>query len=168
MVSSTHRVGRDDAVLVGVGLDHLEFDSAHAAAHEEHVVLAHGAVGLEEVRLEEDVEEVARDALDRVVDREDVHALAVLDVGALVDGDDVAEAHLEVLPHALVHTHLAEVALVVSEHDADGVLTPFALDEDRVATEELKGEGRGEEVEREWLLRPTRPDQPPRTSRHHT
>merc|ERR1719454_660907 len=61
-----HRVGRDDAVVLGVGLDHLELDRAHPAADEEEDVLAHRAVGLEEVRLEEDVEEVARHALDRV------------------------------------------------------------------------------------------------------
>jgi hypothetical protein len=85
---------RDDAVLGRVSLHDLELDGAHAAAHEEHVVLADGAVGLEEVRLEEDVEEVAAQALDRVVDGEDVHTLAVLDVRALVHGDHVAEADL--------------------------------------------------------------------------
>ena len=89
-----HRVRRHDAVLGRVGLDDLELDSTHAAAHKEHVVLAHGAVGLEEVRLEEDVEEVAADTLDGVVDRQDVHALAILHVRALVDRDDVAEADL--------------------------------------------------------------------------
>ena len=87
-------VRRHDAVLGRVRLHHLELDGAHAAAHEEHVVLADGAVGLEEVRLEEDVEQVAADTLDRVVDRKDVHALAVLDVRALVHGDHVAEADL--------------------------------------------------------------------------
>jgi len=39
-----YRVGRDDAVLVGIGLDDFELDGAHAAAAEEEVVLAHGAV----------------------------------------------------------------------------------------------------------------------------
>ena len=56
------------------------------------------------------VAEVAREALDRVVDRQDVHALAVLDVGARVHGDDVAEVNLEVLADALVHADLAGLA----------------------------------------------------------
>merc|ERR1719267_405892 len=132
------RVGRDDAVLVGVGLDDLELHSAHAAAAEEEVVLTHGAVGLHEVRLEEDVEEVARDALDRVVDGEDVDALAVLHVGALVHGDDVAEAHLEVLADALVHADLARLARVVREDDAHRVLAAFALEEHGVTAKELE------------------------------
>lgn len=45
--------------------------------------LAHGPVRLQEVGLEVGVEQATRDALDRVVDRQHVHALAVLDVGAL-------------------------------------------------------------------------------------
>ena len=77
------RVRGHDGVRARVRLDDLELDRAHPAADEERVALADGAVGLEEVGLEEGVEEVARDALDGVVDREDVDLLAVLDVGAL-------------------------------------------------------------------------------------
>jgi hypothetical protein len=162
-------VGRDDAVLPGVGLHHLELHGAHAAARQESVALvggrgraagawrgrgergrgvqagkqgtakrpsarrrpgalpsppnsaqawlqgrrpwplpplgphgrapaqprslsclrprkahlAHGAVGLQEVGLEEGVEQVAGDALDGVVNGQHVHALAVLDISAL-------------------------------------------------------------------------------------
>merc|ERR1719440_2620001 len=140
-----HRVGRDNAVLVRIGLDDLELDGAHAAAAEEEVVLPHRPVRLHKVRLEEDVEQVARDALDGVINRQDVHALAVLDIGALVDGDDVAEAHLEVLADALVHPDLARLARVVREHDAHRVLAALALEQHRVAAEELEllhgGEG---------------------------
>ena len=77
-------VGRHDRVGARVGLDDLELDGAHPAPDQEGVALADRAVGLEEVGLEEGVEEVARDALDGVVDGEDVDLLAVLDVGALV------------------------------------------------------------------------------------
>jgi len=50
----------------------------HTMAH-----LADGAVGLQEVGLQEGVEQVARDALDRVVDGQHVHALPVLHIRAL-------------------------------------------------------------------------------------
>ena len=83
-VAEDLRVRRHDAVLGRVRLHHLELHGAHAAARQERVALADGAVGLEEVGLEVGVEERAGDALDGVVDGEDVDALAVLDVGALL------------------------------------------------------------------------------------
>ena len=43
-----------------------------------------GSSGSESYRLEEDFEQVARDALDRVLDGQDVDALAVLDILARV------------------------------------------------------------------------------------
>jgi hypothetical protein len=58
------RVLRDDAVLGRVGLDDLELDAPRGALGEEGVALADGAVRLEEVGLEEDVEDVAGEALD--------------------------------------------------------------------------------------------------------
>eukprot|EP00962_Isochrysis_galbana_P008699 scaffold2423_cov113-Isochrysis_galbana.AAC.9 len=53
------RVRGDDAVLSGVGLDHLEFDRPHAATDKKQVVLAHRAVSLQKVRLEEDIKQIA-------------------------------------------------------------------------------------------------------------
>jgi len=88
--------GKYNAVGAGVALDDLELDGAHGGADEEEVALAEGAVRLEEVGLEEGLKEVAGDALDRVVDGEDVDAGAVLDVGAGVDRDNVAQADAEV------------------------------------------------------------------------
>ena len=132
-----HRVGRDDAVVLGVGLDHLELDRAHPAADEEEVVLAHRAVGLEEVRLEEDVEEVARHALDRVVDRQDVHPLAVLDVRALVHRDHVAERHLEgSCAHLFIR--ILPASHVSSARTMQTVSFRRFLDQHRVAAEELE------------------------------
>jgi hypothetical protein len=61
----------DDAVLGWVGLDHLEFDRAGGALGKEGVALADGAVGLEEVGLEEDLEQVAGQACAAAV-REDL------------------------------------------------------------------------------------------------
>ena len=77
-------VWRDDAARLRVGLDHLELDLAHATFAGEEVALVDGAVGLHEVRLQEHLEQVARDALDGVVDGEPVNTLAVLDVLARV------------------------------------------------------------------------------------
>jgi hypothetical protein len=45
--------------------------------------LAHGAVGLQEVGLEVHIKQVARDALNGVIDGQHMDALAVLDVRAL-------------------------------------------------------------------------------------
>jgi hypothetical protein len=84
-------VGSDNAVWRGVNLDHLEVDSAHAAANLEDVTLADGAVRLEEVGLEVHVEEVAREALDRVGEGKNVNALAILDVVGSRDVDEVAQ-----------------------------------------------------------------------------
>mmetsp|Transcript_36112 Transcript_36112/g.115959 ORF Transcript_36112/g.115959 Transcript_36112/m.115959 type:complete len:218 (-) Transcript_36112:132-785(-) len=132
------RVRGDDAVLSGVGLDHLEFDRPHAATDKKQVVLAHRAVSLQKVRLEEDIKQIAGDALDGVIYRQDVDALAVLDVRTLVDRDDVAEAHFKVLAHALIHANFAQVACVVGEHDANRVFPALSLDEHSVAPEELQ------------------------------
>ena len=131
-------VGRDDAVGGGVGLNDLELDGMHGGPDEEQVALLHGTVGLEEVGLEVDVEEVAGDALDGIVDGEDVDALAVRDVAARRDGDDVGQADAEVLPHDLVHLDGRVVAGLLGQDDADGVPALLALDEDGVAAEELE------------------------------
>lgn len=58
-------------------------------------------IGLEEVGLEIHIEQVARHALDRVVEGQDVDLLAVWYVLLGVDGDDIAQAHAEVLSHNL-------------------------------------------------------------------
>jgi hypothetical protein len=96
-LSVDNRVLRDDAVLGRVRLDDLELDAPRSALGEEDVALADGTVRLEEVGLEEDVEDVARETLDRVVEGEDVDALAVLDVVARVDGAEVAELDAQVV-----------------------------------------------------------------------
>ena len=131
-------VGRHDAVGGGVGLDDLELDGVHGGPDEEEVALLDGPVGLEEVGLEVDVEEVAGDALDGVVEGEDVDALAVRDVAAGRDGHNVGETDAEVLANDLVHLDVGIVAVLVRQHDADGVAALLALDEDGVAAEELE------------------------------
>ena len=131
------RVGHDHAVRRRLALDHLELDGAHVAAHE-YVALAHRPIRLEEVGLEERLVQVAREALDRVVDGQDGDRLAVLDVRTRLDGDDVADAHAQVGAHHPVHAHLLVGARVVGEHHAHRLLALLALDDDRVGAEQLE------------------------------
>jgi len=131
-------VGRHDAVLRRLRLHHLELHGAHAAAREEGVALAHGPVRLQEVGLQVDVEQVAGDALDGVLEGQHVDARAVLDVRALVDGNDVAQANAQVLADDLVDTDLVLLGGLVGQHDADGVLALLALEQDGVAAEQLQ------------------------------
>jgi hypothetical protein len=91
---------------------------------------------LKEVRLEVDLEQVPAEALDRVVEGEDVHALAVLDVVALVDVHKVAELDADVVARDLVELDLALLDGVVGEHDQHRVAPLLAAHDDRVAAEE--------------------------------
>lgn len=86
-----------DTVIGGVGFDDLELDGSHTTADEEEIALANGSVGFEEVGLEVDLEEVSGDALDSVVDREDMDALSVLDISAGVKRDDISKTDTQVL-----------------------------------------------------------------------
>ena len=94
MPRAAHRVGGDDTEISGINFDDFEFDCTHATADQEKVIFAHGAVRLEEIGLEERLEEVARHALDGVIDGQYVDTLAVLDVGARCHHHDVTQAHL--------------------------------------------------------------------------
>lgn len=114
----------NNAVLRRIRLDHLELNRAHTAADKEGVALANGPVGwiweeycdalnvsrriegcdrdrcehtLKEVGLEIDLKEVASQALDRVVKRQDVDPLAVLDVCASMNRAKVAEPDADVV-----------------------------------------------------------------------
>jgi hypothetical protein len=104
----------DDAVFGGIGLDDLELDGATGALGKESVALAHGAVRLKEVGLQEDlrrvsacagpvrgrqrhIKDVTGQTLNAVVKGQDVYALAVFDVVAGVDISSVAELDAEVV-----------------------------------------------------------------------
>ena len=78
---------------------HLELHGPHTAADDEGVPLVDGSVRLEEVWLEVHLEPVAGETLHAVVDGEHVDPLAVLDVGAGLDGHHVPEPHPQVVTH---------------------------------------------------------------------
>jgi hypothetical protein len=129
----------NNAVLWGVHLDDLELDRPHGGPAGEGVALSERPVCLAEVGRKENVEERTSEALDGVGHGEDGHALGVLDVGTRVDGDDVTKLYAEVVPDHAVHADGAIIEVVVGEDDEHGVLSLLALDEDSVATEQLKG-----------------------------
>lgn len=71
------------------------------------------AVGLQEVGLQESIEQIARETLDGIINGQNVHSLTVLDVRALVNGDDVTESDAEVSTDDLVHTNLGFLASLI-------------------------------------------------------
>ena len=131
-------IGSHDAVGARIGLHDLELHRMHGGADQEEVPLLDGPVGLQEVGLEVNVEEVAADSLDGIVQGQDVDALPVRDVPACRDRHHVGEADPEVLADHLVHADVGIVAGVVGEDDADRVPALLALDEDGVPPEQLQ------------------------------
>ncbi len=71
------------------------------------------AVGLQEVGLQESIEQIARETLDGIINGQNVHSLTVLDVRALVNGDDVTESDAEVSTDDLVHANLGFLASLI-------------------------------------------------------
>ena len=86
----------NDAVGCWIGIDNFEFDCSHGSLALEDVTLHHWAVGLGEVWLQENVEKIARDALDRVVDWEHVNALSVLDVSTRHQGNNITQTDTDI------------------------------------------------------------------------
>lgn len=82
---------------------------------------------LEEVRLEVHVEDVAAEALDGVVERQNVHTLSVLDVQALMYVYEITELDTQVVTGDFVHLDLALLDVVGAQTDENGIsplLTP--------------------------------------------
>lgn len=83
----------------------------------------------EEVWLEVNIEDVATEALNGVIEGQDMYAFAVLDVRALVDVDEIAKLHAKVVTRNLVHLDLALLDIVRAQANEDSVsplLTPIA------------------------------------------
>eukprot|EP00965_Chrysotila_dentata_P146995 4852757-Pleurochrysis_carterae.AAC.4 len=56
----------------------------------------------------------------------------------MVKDKQTGRAYLQILAHALVHADLAQVAGVIGQDNANGVLATLALQEDGITTEELQ------------------------------
>jgi hypothetical protein len=62
----------------------------------------------------------------------------VFNVRARVDGDDIAMLDTKVVANNAVDASLTILEIVISKDNQDSVLALLSLDQDRVATEELK------------------------------
>jgi hypothetical protein len=67
-----------------------------------------------------------------------VDALAVRDITAAGDCNDISQTNAEVLANDLVHTDVGIVTGFVSQDNADSVATLFSLDQNSVSTEEFQ------------------------------
>ena len=76
---------------------------------------------LKEVGLEVNVEDVAAETLDRVVEWQNVDTFSVFDIKALVDMYEVTELDAKVVTRDLVHLDLALLDVVRAQADEDSV-----------------------------------------------
>ena len=77
---------------------------------------------LKEIRLKVDVENVAAQALDRVIEGENVNTFAVLDIQARVHVHHVTELHAEIVTSDLVHLNLALLDIVGAQADQNSIV----------------------------------------------
>ena len=80
----------------------------------------------------------AGNALNSVIERENVNSLSVRNFSAGRNGDEIRNADAQVLADALVHTDVAVVTGLVGEDDADRVAALLSLDQHSVTAEKLE------------------------------
>mmetsp|Transcript_4701 Transcript_4701/g.7322 ORF Transcript_4701/g.7322 Transcript_4701/m.7322 type:complete len:212 (+) Transcript_4701:1611-2246(+) len=131
-------IGRNNAVGTGICFDDFELHRMHGGSDQEQVALLDGTVRLQEVWLQVDIKEISGHSLNGVVKRQDVNALAIGDVSAGSDRDDIAQTDTQVLTNNLVHANVGIVAGFVGQDDADRIASLLSLDQDRVTSEEFQ------------------------------
>ena len=77
----------------------------------------------EEIRLEVDIKDVSTETLDRVVERQDVYTLAILDVQTGVDVDHISKLDAQIVARNLVHLHLTLFTRGADEHGIAALLS---------------------------------------------
>ena len=82
--------------------NHLEVHLPHRTPSDKGVTFPEWPVRFQEVWLQVSLKDVARQALDRVVEREHVHPFAVLYVWASVHRNNVANSDPQVCSHHLI------------------------------------------------------------------
>ena len=102
-----------NTVLGRVGLDDFELNFTHTTSDLEGIALPHRSVSLKEIRLEVDLEEVTAEALDGVIERQDMDAFSVLDVWERGDVAQVCKLDAQVVTRDFVHLDLPLVDRVV-------------------------------------------------------
>jgi hypothetical protein len=133
-----HGIGRDNAVWSWIRLDNLELNWVHGRSHKEEIALLYGAIGLEEIRFKIHIEKVAANTLNCIIKRKNVNPLAVRDVSAASDRNNIGEADTEILPDHLVHANIGVVTGFVSKNDTHSVAALLTLQQDSVSAKQLK------------------------------
>lgn len=67
-----------------------------------------------------------------------MYTLAVFDVRARLHGNNIGQAHTQVIPDDPIHAYLLIGTCVIGENDTDGLLPPLALEQHRITSEELQ------------------------------
>ena len=70
------------------------------------------------------------ESFDGVVDGKDVNPLAVFHLGTRLDGDDVTQAHAQIVAHDAIQPNLVVGDCVVGQNDAHGLTTLFAWEKE--------------------------------------
>lgn len=86
-----------NAIIGGIRLNDLEFHGSHATTDKEQITLANGSVSVQEVWLQINFEQASGDALDGIINRKDVNALAVFDVGTGMERNNISETDTKIL-----------------------------------------------------------------------
>jgi hypothetical protein len=76
---------------------------------------------LKEIRLEIDIEDIAAQTLNRVVEWQNVYALSIFDVKTLVDIDKITKLDAKIVTCNLVHLYAAFFDIVRAQADEDGI-----------------------------------------------
>jgi hypothetical protein len=106
---------------------------------------------LEEVRLDVHIENIAAQALDRVVEWQNVHTLSVFDIKALVDIDEVAKLDAKIVTCNLVHLYTTFLDIIRTQTDQDGVSPLLPAEATRKAQ---KLQRRGSRTNRTMIVSP--------------
>ena len=96
-----------------------------------------GPVGLQEVWLQVDLEEISCEAVNGVVQGQDVDFGAILDVRTSWHSDNIAQADPEIVADHTIHSDLLVGDSVVRQDDTNCLFALLALEKHGVACEKM-------------------------------
>jgi hypothetical protein len=82
----------------------------------------------EEIGLEVDIENVATEAFNGIIERKDVDTFSVFDIETLVDVDEIGEFYAEVIASDLVHLNPTLLDVIGAQTDEDSVSSLLSTD----------------------------------------
>ena len=136
--SIEHGVGCNDTEFLGFSGDNLELDGLEVAPDDEKVSLFDGAVGVLEVGDQVGFGEVTGNALNGVLEREDVDLGQIGDVSCRFDLHNIAQTDSEVFADGFVHSDFSLLELGIDQGNHKGFFSLLALDEDGVSLEDFE------------------------------